>query len=153
MTHHVPASLQAEHEQLRAELAKAKAEPGALGEAGRDLAHLLEAHFAKEEQFAMPPLALLTRLAWGSVTPEMSWVLRISRRLKAELPLMLLEHKDIVGAVHRFHARAQEAGRADYERFAEALLRHARLEEEVLYPAAELVGEYVALKLEAAEVE
>ena len=144
-----PVSLKAEHEQLHLELAQAEREPGALGEAARELAHLLHPHFQKEEQFAMPPLSLLSRLAWGTVTPEMSWVLPLTRRLKAELPLMLLEHKDIVAAVRRFRARAEEAGRADYERFADALLLHAQTEEEVLYPAAELVGEFLEVKLQA----
>lgn len=153
MSHIVPASLKAEHDQLHVELAKATREPGALGEAARDLAHLLYPHFQKEEQYAMAPLGLLSRLAWGTVTPEMSWVLPVARRLKAELPLMLLEHKDIVAAVRRFRARADEAGREDYQRFADALLLHAHLEEEVLYPAAELVGEYLALKLQTAGVE
>jgi hypothetical protein len=151
MSHTVPASLRAEHDQLHAELAKATREPGALGEAARELAQLLYPHFQKEEQYAMAPLGLLSRLAWGTVTSEMSWVLPIARRLKAELPLMLLEHKDIVVAVRRFRLRAEEAGREDYQRFADALLLHAHLEEEVLYPAAELVGEYLALKLKTAD--
>jgi hypothetical protein len=153
MSHIVPASLKAEHDQLHLELAKATREPGALGEAARELADLLHPHFQKEEQYALPPLGLLTRLAWGTATAEMSWVVPLARRLKAELPLMLLEHKDIVAAARRFRARADEAGREDYQRFADALLIHAHLEEEVLYPAAELVGEYLALKLQKAEVE
>jgi hypothetical protein len=153
MSHSVPASLKAEHDHLHVELASATREPGALGEAARELADLLYPHFQKEEQYAMAPLGLLSRLAWGTVTTEMSWVLPLARRLKAELPLMLLEHKDIVAAVRRFRARADEAGRADYQRFADALLLHAHLEEEVLYPAAELVGEYLALKLQRADGE
>jgi hypothetical protein len=149
MSHSVPASLKAEHDSLRVELAKAKRERGALGEAARDLDRLLQAHLQKEEQYALPALGLLSRLAWGTATPEMSWVLPLARRLKAELPLMLLEHKDIVAAARVFRARAEEATREDYVRFADALLLHAHLEEEVLYPAAELVGEYLALKLQA----
>ena len=99
----------------------------------------------------MPPLALLPKLAWGTVTADMSWILPLTRRLKAELPLMLLEHKDIVAALQRFRSRAQEAGRADCERLANALILHAQTEEEVLYPAAALVGEYLEMKLNPAE--
>ena len=148
MTPPIPASLKAEHDELHAELAKATRETGALGEAARDVARLLHPHFAKEEQYAMPPLGLLFKLAWGTVTPDMLSIVSMTRRLKAEMPAMLLEHKDIVAALQRFRARAHEAGRAEYERFADAVMLHAQNEELVLYPAAILVGEYVALKLQ-----
>jgi hypothetical protein len=36
-------------------------------------------------------------------------------------------------------------------RFAEALMLHTQTEEEVLYPAAEIIGEYVELKLREAQ--
>jgi hypothetical protein len=65
----------------------------------------------KEERYAMPPLTLLPKLAWGTVSAEMEWVLPLTRRLKAELPLMVMEHKDIFTSLQRFHARAEEAGR------------------------------------------
>ena len=152
MANHIPNSLRAEHEQLHAELAGAIREAGALGEAAREVARLLHPHFVKEEQYAMPPLALIGKLAWGTLSPEMSSMLPLTRRLKAELPLMLLEHKDIVAAVRRFRARAEEAQRADYERLADALILHAQTEEEVLYPAAVLVGEYLEMKLREPEV-
>ena len=143
----IPASLKAEHDALHAILAKATREAGALGEAAHELARVLHPHFVKEEEIAMPPLGLLSRLAWGTVTPDMTLILPLTRRLKAELPVMLLEHKQIVAALQRFRARAHEAGRADYERFADALAVHAQNEEDVLYPAAVLVGEYLALRL------
>jgi hypothetical protein len=150
----IPASLKAEHDQLHADLGKATGEAGALGEAAREVARLLHAHFVKEEQYAMPPLGLLSTVARGTVTPEMLSILPLTQRLKAELPDMLAEHKEIVAALLRFRDRAREGGRAEYERFADALMAHAQNEEEVLYPAAILVGEYLAIKLrqpEAAE--
>ena len=151
MSQHVPAPIKAEHHALHAALEAASRESGALGESAREVASLLQPHFVKEEQLAMPPLALLTRLAWESVTPEMQEVLALTRRLKAELPLMLLEHKDIVAALERFRARAMDAGRQEYVDFADALVQHARMEEEVLYPAAVLVGNYLELKLRERE--
>ena len=145
----VPASLKIEHTHLHTELARATREPGALGEAAFEVARVLHGHFQKEEQYAMPPLQLLSRLAWGDVTADMAAMLLVTRRLKAELPLMLLEHKEIVSAVERFMSRAREAGREDYVRFAESLILHAQTEEEVLYPAAVLVGEFLEMKLHA----
>jgi len=40
---------------------------------------------------------------------------------------------------------AREEGRVDLVRFVEKLKHHAALEEEVLYPAAVLVGKYLEL--------
>lgn len=60
---------------------------------------------------------------------------------------MLAEHEQIVGALEKLRAAAKPAGQADYDRFAEVLTLHAQNEEQVRYPAALLVGEFVALKL------
>lgn len=140
----VPSVLRAEHEALHAELVKITEEPGPVGEAAHEVARLLHAHFAREEQLALGPLALLARLAEGPVTPDMASVLSMTQRLKESLPQMLAEHRAIVRALDRLRAAARAAGRAEHERFADALTLHAQLEEQVLYPAAILVGEYVA---------
>lgn len=145
MRFEVPQALQVEHEHLHSTLVKAGKEHGAVGEAAREVARLLHPHFVREEQFALPPLALLSELARGGVTPEMTQVLPMTRRLKAELPAMLAEHRQIVGALDKLRAAARAANLPEYERFADALALHAQTEEQVLYPAAVLVGEHVAL--------
>ncbi len=147
MKFEIPKPLQVEHEELHATLVAATKEAGSVGEAAREVARLLHPHFVAEEDFALPPLALLSALAGGGLRPEMAEVLAMTRRLKAELPKMLAEHKQIVGALEKLRAAAHAAGRAEYERFADALVLHAQTEEQVLYPAAILVGEYVARSL------
>lgn len=141
---HVPAPLRTEHAQLHAALAAATREPGPLGEAAREVARLLHPHFVREEEFALPPLALLEPLARGEAIPGMVAVLAMTDRLKAELPAMLAEHAQIVRALDKMRAAAQAADRVDYAHFADALVLHAQTEESVLYPAALLVGEHVA---------
>ncbi len=64
--------------------------------------------------------------------------------LERELPKMLSEHAAIKDAAGRFRAAAERAGMRDYVHFADQLAAHARQEEEILYPAAVLVGRYVA---------
>lgn len=68
----------------------------------------------------------------------------MTRRLKADLPQMRAEHLQIVAALETLRAAAREAGQTEHERFADALVLHAQTEEQVLYPAAILVGEQVA---------
>jgi hypothetical protein len=144
MKFEIPKALQVEHEELHATLVKATQERGAVGEAAREVARLLHPHFVQEEEFALPPLALLAELARGGVTPEMAQVLPMTRRLKASLPAMLAEHQQIVGALDKLRAAAKAAKLPEYERFAEALALHAETEEKVLYPAAILIGEHIA---------
>lgn len=139
----VPSSLQKEHTRLRAQLIKATREPGRLGLAAKEVHRLLSPHFHKEEAVAMPPLVLLPELATGSITQEMRQVLPLTDRLERELPQMLAEHRAIVHAVRRFSAIARQEKRHSYEAFAEELVAHARTEEQILYPAAILVGKYI----------
>ncbi|HSB24659.1 MAG TPA: hemerythrin domain-containing protein [Burkholderiaceae bacterium] len=63
---------------------------------------------------------------------------------------MLAEHQAIVAALNKLREAAARAGRYEIVAFAEALVEHARTEEEVMYPAAVLVGRFVRQRLAAA---
>ena len=143
----IPTPLKLEHEQLHADLAKATKEDGSTGEAARSVAGILHPHFVKEEEFALPPLALLTRLAQGEVVPEMKSAVSMTDRLKIDLHHMLEEHKAIVDALEKLADAAKKEGKMQYLNFTRNLILHAQTEEEVLYPAAMLIGEYLKVKL------
>lgn len=143
----IPQPLVAEHQALHAVLARAVREPGPLGAAARQVEAVLHPHFVREEQIALPPLALLPRLARGEVTPEMAGVLSMTDQLQSEMPRMLAEHRRIVAALAQLRKAAEAAGRPQYVEFADELTQHAQNEEQVLYPAALLVGRYVRLEL------
>ena len=149
----IPTPLQQEHEALHDELRRATEAGGEVGDSATALARLMHPHFVKEDQFALPPLGLLPALARGAVSAEMAGVLALTDRLEAELPEMLKEHASIVEALQRLQEAAQRAGRADIVAFAQQLTQHARTEEEVMYPAAILVGRHVRqlLKLPAGQ--
>ena len=142
-----PQPLKAEHEELHAELAKATKVRGKIGDAAKTVAEVLHPHFVKEEEYAMPPLGLLPIIARGKISMEMWEALMMTDKLKAELKQMLKEHKAIVGALKKLAAIAKKEKKMEYARFAEKLMLHAKTEEEVLYPASILVGEYLKLKL------
>ena len=143
----IPKSLQAEHAELHEELARAIAAGGKVSEAAKTVAALLHTHFEKEEEYALPPLGVLSELAQGKVTPEMRSAIVMADKLKADLPHMLQEHKDIVVALGKLIAAAKQENKLEHARFAEKLILHAQNEEELLYPAAILVGEYLKLRL------
>ncbi len=142
-----PQSLRAEHDELHAQLAQAIGSGGATGEAAARVAEALHPHFLKEEEYALPPLGLLPALAEGRVLPEMQAAVAMAHRLKADLGHMLQEHKEIVAALEALKEAASSEGNAAAVHFAEKLVLHAQTEEEVLYPATILVGEYLNLKL------
>ncbi len=147
MQFNIPEPMKLEHNELHAELVKATKEPGKVGEAAKAVARVLHDHFVKEEEYAIPPLGLLRQLAEGSISAEMGDVLAMTDRLKAELPTMLDEHKQIVSALQTLVAAAKKKGKRRYIRFAEKLMLHAKTEEEVTYPTAIVIGELVRLRL------
>lgn len=143
----IPEPLTLEHDELHVVLKGALEIAGDVGAAARRVADLLHPHFLKEEEFAMPPLGLLRTISESGVTKDMADVLPLVDRLKADLPEMLKEHGKIVNAVQILGDAAARAGLDQYVRFAEKLRVHAQTEEEVLYPASILVGEYVRMRL------
>jgi hypothetical protein len=139
----IPEPLRAEHAEIHAGLAAATQMAGSAGEAARALEDVLAPHFLREEQIALPPLGLLAPLARGEFNPSMTSVLPMTDSLAAELPGMLREHEVIDAAAARLEEVARTEGVVEVERLAAALRAHARSEEEILYPAAVLVGEIV----------
>lgn len=142
----IPTSVKEEHAELHAELVTATQAGGRTGEAARAVAALMHPHFVKEEEYALPPLGVLRDLARGAATPEMREVLAMTEKLARELATMLDEHKAIVGALEHLAAAATEERKPEIAGFARRLIHHAMIEEQVMYPAALLVGEHVRLR-------
>jgi hypothetical protein len=147
MKFETPLPLQAEHEGLRTRLAAAALEAGAVGEAAREVARLVQAHFQREEEFALRPLGILTQVSQGEITRGMAEVLPLTRKLKAELTHLLADHARIASALDHLRATAHVSGKTDYDDLAQDVVQHLRNEEQVLYPAALMVGDLVAQSL------
>jgi hemerythrin HHE cation binding domain-containing protein len=143
MNDRIPASLKAEHDELHQELAAATKAAGSVGEAARAVAMVLHPHFVDEEAFALPPLGLLTKLVKGEQVEDPATVIAMTDRLKAELPRMLAEHRTITEALQKLEDAARGAGDAARAQLARKIIAHAQAEEEVMYPAAILVGEWL----------
>ena len=146
MNFEIPKPLKAEHEELHVMLKQATQLSGKTGEAAKAVAALLHPHFVKEEEYALPPLGLLTQLSAGIVTEDMKQVLPMTEKLKKELPEMLAEHRQIVAALQVLIKDATAENHPEVAEFADKLILHAQTEEEVSYPTAILIGEYIKLK-------
>jgi len=147
MEMNVPKPLKEEHAELHAELVAATKAGGRMGEAAKSVAQVLHPHFVKEEEYAMPPLGLLQMLAEGKLPHDIPAAIAMTDRLKKDLSHMLHEHKAVIAALHKLMEAAENERKPEYVYFAEKLKLHAQTEEEVLYPAAILVGEYLKLKI------
>ena len=141
----VPGSLKSEHEAIHTALMRAAGEPGALGETARTVARILSGHMLREEKFALRPLGLLKALARGETPAELGEVIKLAQALRFEMPQMLDEHRQIAEALRLLASNAEAAGKPEYVALAEEIMMHAHLEEDVLYPAAMLVGKYASL--------
>ena len=138
----VPTTLQQEHEALHDELRRATQAGGEIGEAAKILAGLEKQKEGKKRM----------KMVGRVEVPQEAFVAALlsrerAERLEADLPAMLEEHQAIVVALRRLRDAAERAGRKDIVVFAEQLVQHARTEEEVMYPAAILVGRHVRLLL------
>ena len=147
MKFEIPKPMKIEHDELHADLVKATKAGGQTGDAAKAVAKVLHNHFVKEEEYALPPLGLLTALSEGKFEPGMTEVLKMTDKLEAELPTMLSEHKDIVVALEKLIAAARAENKLNVVHFAEKLMLHAQTEEQVSYPTSLLIGRYVRSKL------
>jgi hypothetical protein len=143
----IPRSLQTEHHRLHDALLEATKAPGSVGAAATELAAVLGPHFRREDEIALPPLGLLAPLAAGERPAGMKEALAMSDALRAELPRMLEEHKQIHAAIEKLRAVARQENALVHAQFAESLALHALSEEEVMYPAAILVGDIIRARL------
>lgn len=147
MKFEIPKPLKEEHDELHSELVEATRAGGRAGDAAKTVAKLLHPHFVKGEEYALPPLGLVVAFSQGKAEAGMGDVLKMTDRLKAELMTMLAEQKEIVRALARLVDAAKAENKPDIVHFADKLMLHAQTEEQVLYPAAMLVGEVVRSRL------
>lgn len=142
-----PVAILRDHEELHEQLRRASQERGSIGKAAQAAAELAYPHFAKDASYALAALGLLPLVAKGTVTKDMAEIVWSTDKLKADLDLMFAEHRQIAAALEIVAETAKRERRHEYVDLAEHWAKHAEIEEQVLYLAAIVVGEYVKLRL------
>ncbi len=141
----IPKALQAEHHELFEALETATKAGGKSGEAAKRAMAILKPHFEKEERFALPQLGALETLTKKDATFSSDLrddLIKRAEAFRAQLPRMLDEHKQISAALHDMRDAAKQEKKDDLVELAEMISAHAAMEEQVLYPASLLIGEY-----------
>jgi hemerythrin-like domain-containing protein len=146
----VPESLKEEHEAFIDGLRSHSTGKDQTGAAIRQL-RLLEPHVEKEDRLVLPLLGALSDMAAAQPLENPTAVMRAYEKYAAQYPRMFAEHLPIRQAIKRARRLAKKGGHGDVVDFLDALAHHSRVEEEVLYPAALLVGKEAQKPLFPAE--
>lgn len=144
----IPESMRIEHRALHDRLRAAVGSGGETAVAAQSLVEIMRPHFREEEEYALPPLGLLPRLARGEIDPAMRAAIPLTEALAARLDRHVREHVEIGRALDVLADVARGEGKMEFVELAEEVRLHARNEEEILYPAAILVGEHLKLRLD-----
>lgn len=143
-----PSAMSAEHAHLHEELAAALAAGGKTADVAKKVEGVLSKHFVDEEAYALPPLGLLEHLGHGKMPPpeQAKAAIAMADKLRANYQKMLDEHRQLTQTLKELEAAADAENKPRAASFARALSLHAVNEEQVLYPATLLVGEYLKLR-------
>lgn len=127
--------MEKEHEELHEELRKAMKVPGEVGKAAKQVAEFLHTHFEGENKLALPVIGIVRELAEGKTSPDFPRALQIANMFKLEYEKMLQEHVEITKALDRLEKAAKKARKKSVVEFARKLRLHAKIEEDLTYPA------------------
>ena len=139
----LPPALRLSHARLSAILAKAMRARGQTMIAAEVVAQLLEPHLHKEDKDVLRILGLLDSLT-ASGKPGHAHDISEWNHLEPVEQSLQQERIALVRAVEKLAAAAKAEGADQVVEFAERLLLRLRLDEEVFYPAALLIRDYLS---------
>ena len=142
----MPSSIKSEHDSLLARLHIITSFQDSTGFLAIKLLELMEHHFMEEENFVFPPLGLLPSLASGEIPEKSEDVIQLSEKLKSQLTHMSVEHQLIKASMDELAQAAAKESHPEIIAFIHDVHKHATIEEEIYFPAAILVGEYLKVR-------
>ena len=107
----VPQSISYEHEQIIRDLTNFAKREVAHAAAAQKALIVIKTHYAKEEAFVLPPLALLPKITKGAISKDMEPAIAMADRTKAALPDLQNDHVQITSLMNELI----EAGKADHD--------------------------------------
>lgn len=142
----VPSSIKNEHEFLLDQVKSFALFQDSTGAVAIKLAELMQHHFKEEEDFVLPPLGLLPFIADGKIPQQREEIIRLTEKLKSQLAHLNAEHQFIIAFTHELSQAAAQENHPEIRAFENALHKHAQTEEEIYFPAALLVGDYLKIQ-------
>lgn len=148
--HLMPQSIQVEQKETIGQLSALARRKGPIGVAAAKALVAYRQHAVREQEFIMPPLTLLPYLADGKVTPDMSWALAMTDRVRAEREEIFKEHERITEGLNALADAAAKAHDYDTKAFAETAAAGSLSDMEILEPTLLLIGDILKARLPAA---
>lgn len=142
----VPSSIKAEHQYLLDKIYKISLFQDSTGRVAIKLNELMQHHFNEEEDYVLPPLGLLPLLSTGKLPEQSKEVIVLTEKLKSQLSHMSAEHQLIKAFMDELILVASKENHPEIIEFEKEIHKHANTEEEILFPTAILIGEYLKLK-------
>jgi hypothetical protein len=143
-----PPAMVTEHAHLHEQLAAALQAGGKTAEVAKKVEAVLTPHFAHEDAYALPPLGLLEPMAQGKEpsAEQVKAAIAMAEQLRGSYRQMLDEHRQLTQSLKELEAAADAENKPQAAEFARALTLHAQNEEQVLYPATLMIGQYLKLR-------
>lgn len=139
----IPLAIKHGHEYLVADLKKVIQQGGKVKEKAEELDEYMNYHFSKEEEYALPPLGLLLVLTEGKWDLDPQEAIKMSDTLQEKFEEMSKEHENIAKLMHELKDIAEKEHNSVAKQFVKNLTLHVELEDQVLYPATLLIGNYL----------
>ena len=139
----VPLSLTEEHKALLGMIHNISARSDSSGKVATKLYELLQHHFKEEEDYVLAPLGLLPQLNNGELPADAEQVIELTERLKGQMQHMDVEHQLVRAYLNELKAASDKD--PEVLKLEDELNKHARMEEEILFPTALLIGEHLKL--------
>jgi hypothetical protein len=149
--HEIPQSLRIEHEDTLNQLTVLSRRSGPVGVEARKALNLFRQHIKREEEYVLPPLTLLPRLADGKATPDMKWAIAMSDRVKADREEIFQEHTQITDAMNALANAARQTHDSAALDFAHTAVADSLNDTELMEPMSVVVGDYLKMKLTAGQ--
>jgi len=143
----IPQSILLQHEADIVQLEQLAQRAGPLGAAAQKALDVLRRHHAREAEYILPPLTLLSALAEGKVTPDMRWAIDMADKVRTNREAIFLEHTEITDAMNALLVEAQIVNDKEAADFAQMAVADSLADLELQEPMAILVGELIRARL------
>ena len=113
------------------------------GKIATKLYELLQHHFKEEEDYVLPPLGSLPQLNQGKQPSNADEIIELTERFKDQMQHMDVEHQMVRAYLNELKTAADKD--PEVLKLVDELNKHARMEEEILFPTALLIGKHLKL--------
>ncbi|HSP11214.1 MAG TPA: hypothetical protein VLO29_01705, partial [Salegentibacter sp.] len=105
----------------------------------------------EEEDYILPPFGILSLLAKCELPEERAKIIHLTEKFRENREAMLAEHQMIGHFLSEMMATVAREKHQELSVYFEELEKHAEMEEEILFPAVLLIGDYFKLREENQE--